>query len=83
MTSVDPANLLDAALSVSDTQRAGLAYRLLRSLKPPTVMSEDDPALEAELDRRVDAYESGESAAEDWDDVSRWVCEDVARRMAP
>ncbi|MFW5692737.1 MAG: addiction module protein [Thermoguttaceae bacterium] len=69
--SVDPANVLDAALTLSDTERAGLAYRLLHSLKPPAVMSEDDPAFQAELDRRVDAYESGESTAEDWHDVSQ------------
>ncbi len=69
--SVDPANLLDAALTLSDTERAGLAYRLLCSLKPPTVMSDDDPALEAELDRRVDAYENGRSAADDWHNVSQ------------
>ena len=78
--SVDPANLLDAALTLSDTERAGLAYQLLRSLKPPTVMSEDDPALEAELDRRVDAYERGESAAEDWDDVSQQLSKEFEGR---
>lgn len=70
---VDPANLLDAALTLSETERAGLAYQLLRSLKPPAVI-DDDPALEAELDRRVDAYESGESGADDWRKASERLC---------
>jgi len=78
--SVDPANLLDAALTLSDTERAGLAYRLLRSVKPPAVTSDDDSAFEAESDRRVDAYESGESAAEDWHKVSERLCEEFKGR---
>jgi putative addiction module component (TIGR02574 family) len=69
--SVDPASILDAALTLSDTERAGLAYRLLCSLRPPTVINDEQPAFEAELDRRVDAYESGQSAAADWQDVSQ------------
>lgn len=69
--SVDPASILDAALTLSDTERAGLAYRLLCSLRPPTVISDEQPAFEAELERRVDAYESGQSVAADWQDVSQ------------
>jgi putative addiction module component (TIGR02574 family) len=69
--SVDPASILDAALTLSDTERAGLAYRLLCSLRSPTVINDEQPTFEAELDRRVDAYESGQFAAADWQDVSQ------------
>ncbi len=52
---MDPGSVLNVALSMSETQRAGLAYQLLCSLKPPTVTCDESPAFEAELDRRVDA----------------------------
>lgn len=79
---VDPGSVLDAALSLSDTQRAGLAYQLLCSLKPPTAISGDNPAFEAELERRVETYESGQSAASDWQDVSQRIRDALARRMS-
>jgi putative addiction module component (TIGR02574 family) len=34
------------------------------------VLSAEDPGFAMELDRRVDAYEAGETSASDWDDVS-------------
>ena len=58
------------ALALPEESRAELAYQLLQSLKPPAVLSEEDPGFSAELDRRVDAYEAGETSASDWDDVS-------------
>jgi putative addiction module component (TIGR02574 family) len=77
--SMDPATVLDAALSLSDTQRAGLAYQLLCSLKPPTVLDEEDSSFQMELERRVDAYESGNSAAAPWEDVSRRLRDELER----
>lgn len=68
--SVEPTELLSAAMALPDDQRAGLAYKLLQSLKPPGVPSDADRALEAELDRRVTAYETGETTADDWQNVS-------------
>ena len=68
--STDSANVFDAALGLPDGDRASLAYQLLQSLKPHAVMSEDDPNFVDELERRVAAYERGDSVAADWDDVA-------------
>ncbi len=68
--STEPTQIHDAALALPDAERADLAFRLLQSLGPPTVMSEDSPAFESELERRVQAYDSGETTAADWDTVS-------------
>lgn len=58
------------ALALPEQSRAELAYQLLQSLKPPRVQSAEEPGFAAELDRRVDAYEAGETSASDWDEVS-------------
>jgi len=71
--STEPTQIHDAALALPDDERADLALRLLQSLKPPNVLSEDSPAFESELERRVQAYESGETSAADWDTVSARV----------
>ena len=59
-----------AAAALPEQSRAELAYQLLQSFKPPHVLSAEDPSFAAELDRRVDAYEAGETSASGWDDVS-------------
>ena len=58
------------ALALPKENRAELACQLLQSLKPPTALSDEEPGFSAELERRVEAYEAGETAASDWDDVS-------------
>lgn len=68
--SADLANVVDVALSLTEAERAELAYTLMQSLKPPGVLSDGDPAFEDELERRVLAYESGETSADGWDTVS-------------
>jgi len=78
--SVDPAEILTAALSLPDGDRAGMAYRLLQSLKPPGVLSDGDPELEGELERRVAAYEAGETSASDWEEVSRRLRDQLEKR---
>jgi putative addiction module component (TIGR02574 family) len=59
-----------AATALPEQSRAELAYQLLQSLKPPTVLSDEEPGFSTELERRVDAYEAGETTASEWDDVS-------------
>jgi len=78
--SVNPTEILTAALSLPDGDRAGVAYRLLQSLKPPGVPSEGDPELEAELERRVAAYEAGETSASDWEEVSQRLRDQLEKR---
>ncbi|MBI5760730.1 MAG: addiction module protein [Planctomycetales bacterium] len=46
------ANLLDAALKLSDEERSALALRLMESLPPEGILTVDDPDFEAELERR-------------------------------
>ncbi len=62
--------VFDAALGLTDEDRASLAYRLLQSLRPPGVCSDSDPGFELELERRVADYDSGTTQASDWDDVA-------------
>ena len=68
--SSDAPDILDAALNLSDPERANLAYRLLQSLKPADVLSDEDPRFEAELRRRVEDYEAGRTTASEWDEVA-------------
>ncbi len=63
-------SIVDAALNLSDPERASLAYRLLQSLKPPKVLSDGDSQFESELDRRVENYEARRTTASDWDEVA-------------
>lgn len=67
-TATDP--VFDAALTMPEDRRADLAYQLLLSLPQPSgsAISADD--FESELDRRVNAYDAGDSVASDWKDVS-------------
>ena len=63
-------NIVDAALSLSDPERARLAYRLLQSLKPSRGLSDGDRQFESELERRVEDYEAGRATASDWHEVA-------------
>jgi putative addiction module component (TIGR02574 family) len=75
-------DILDAALGLSDQERAGLAYRLLQSLKPAGVPAEDD-AFDAELQRRVNDYEAGRTHASDWDEVAARLEAKLREKKAP
>ena len=63
-------SIVDAALGLTDPERASLAYLLLQSLKPPKVLSDADSQFESELERRVEDYEAGRSSASDWDQAA-------------
>ena len=66
----DIPSIVDAAMSLSDPERAKLAYRLLQSLRPPKVLGDGDTQFESELDRRVEDYEALRTTASDWGDVA-------------
>jgi putative addiction module component (TIGR02574 family) len=66
----DSPSIFDAALNLSDADRANLAYQLLQSLKPVGILHEGDSRFDSELQRRLAAYESGQSEAADWDEVA-------------
>ena len=64
-----PQELLSAALTLSEMERANLAGSLLRSLDPipdPTA----DQAWAAEIERRMQAIDRGEVKLTPWDDVN-------------
>jgi len=81
--SSDTPNIVDAALHLPDRERASLAYRLLQSLKPAEVLTEGDDAFTAELERRVESYEAGESPAADWDQVAARLEAKLRARKSP
>ena len=68
--STNSSHVFDAALGLSEEDRASLAYRLLQSLQPPGVSGDSDPGFERELDRRVADYDAGRTQASDWDDAA-------------
>jgi putative addiction module component (TIGR02574 family) len=80
--STDPADVVDVALSLTEEERAELAYTLIQSLKPPRVLSDVDPEFEEDLERRVQAYEAGETSAEDWNTVSDRLRESLKSRKS-
>jgi putative addiction module component (TIGR02574 family) len=67
--STDSTNIFAAALTLPDSERADLAFQLLETLRPPAVMSEDDPQFVKELDRRMANY-AAESTAASIDEVT-------------
>lgn len=71
-------DLLRAALSLPEDERAGLAADLLASLDGP----DDDPEIVAaewaeEIDRRVDAVLAGESHGEPWHVVRQRIVDEL------
>lgn len=67
--STDLASVVDVALSLPEQARAELAYKLMQSLPTPG-LREEDAGFEQELERRVAAYEAGETSADDWENLS-------------
>ncbi len=80
--SSDSPDILDAALNLSDPERANLAYRLLQSLKAPEVVSDGDAKFEAELGRRVEDYDAGRTSASDWDEVAARLRAELKERKS-
>ena len=72
--------VFEAALRLPDAERARLVYRLLQSLKPPGIVSDDDVAFEAELERRVSEYDAGKTEASDWNEVATRLRKALRRR---
>jgi putative addiction module component (TIGR02574 family) len=81
--SADVPEILAAAMSLPDGDRASIAYQLLGTLKPPSILSDDDDQVGEELERRIGNYESGTTHASDWHDVDarlRQALDDRRRR---
>ncbi len=65
----DAPNILEAALNLSDSDRAAIAFQLLGSLKPPRVFDAEDSQLHSEISQRLSAYDSGTSQAATLDEM--------------
>jgi|GEM_PF-3680909 len=81
--SSDLPELFESALSLPDNQRADLAFQLLGSLKPPQTFSEEDPRFPAEIQRRLESYDSGNSEASSFDEVTARVRQALRDRKKP
>lgn len=68
--STDTSAIFAAALTLPDSERADLAFQLLGSLRPPSILSEDDPHFADELNRRTQDFENGTTSAASVDDVT-------------
>ena len=80
--STNSPDIFDAALTLPDAERASLAYRLLQSLRPPSVVSDGDVGFEAELERRVADYDAGKTEASDWDEVAGRLRKSLQQRTS-
>jgi len=80
--STDSTNLFNAALQLPDDDRASLAYQLLQSLTPAGILNEDDSELDAQLKQRLERYQSGQSQAADWSEVSARLRDSLGKKNA-
>jgi putative addiction module component (TIGR02574 family) len=71
--------LLDAALKLSESERADLAARLIQSLDSETD-SEVDAAWATEIERRCAALDSGEAVTSDWSEVRQRIEREIFGR---
>ena len=61
--------ILNAALALLYEVRMDLAKQLWNSLKPPGIMSEDNPGFAAEIRRRCEASDTSDGESMSSDDV--------------
>ena len=74
-------DLFTAALALPDAERLALATKLWSSLRPPNVLSEDDPGFAAEILRRCEAVDSGEVELIEHDEAMRILWQRQAARQ--
>jgi putative addiction module component (TIGR02574 family) len=72
-------DVVAAALSLPDGERASLAFQLLVSLRNPKAMSEDDAGVFEELERRSAACDRGEVTTSSWEEIAERVRAAVIR----
>jgi putative addiction module component (TIGR02574 family) len=77
-TVLSPTDVREAALSLPEPERADLAYGLILSLKPAGLLEEGTEEFAMELERRVQAYEAGETVAEEWETVLNRIRRELA-----
>ena len=75
--------ILEAALTLPDSDRANIAFQLLSSLQPPGIQNEQDPMLLDEIERRLTNYDTGVTTATSIDDVSKRIRTAIRDRKSP
>lgn len=82
MTTLTVADILKAALALPTPDRERIARELWESVPPTGVLSEDDPGFAKELERRAEAYRSGEMSASTWEEVDARLTERLERERS-
>lgn len=80
--STDLPSIFAVALTLPDNERADLAFQLLNSLPAPSLLSEQDAQLSGEFERRIAAFDSGNSSASSIDEVSERIKTELAKRKS-
>jgi putative addiction module component (TIGR02574 family) len=81
--SAGASDILSAALSLPENERASIAFELLDSLRPPGILSENDPGFLAELERRSEAIHRDPSIGIPWEEVDRQIRQKLKDRRKP
>lgn len=75
-------DLLDMALTLPDEQRLHLATELLASVRPPGVLSVDDPGFLDEIRRRSEEIERGEAKLVSVDEALQSIRESLRKHRS-
>ena len=81
--STDVPSILQAALTLPDSDRADIAFQLLSSLRAPGIQDEQDPKFLEEIERRLSDFDSGVTTAASIDDVSKRIRTAIRDRTSP
>lgn len=83
MSTVSSHELIDMALLLPESDRLQIAGELLASVKPPGVMSVDDPGFIEEIQRRCEEIDAGTAVLVDYETAMAGIRESLkARRQS-
>jgi hypothetical protein len=83
MTAMSSHQLIDLALMLPESDRLQIAGELLASVKPPGVMSVEDPGFIEEIQRRCDELDAGTVELLDYETVMARLRESLQARKEP
>jgi putative addiction module component (TIGR02574 family) len=71
--------IMDRAMELSPSERAGLAHRLLLSLEPDDFDADSEAAWTAEIEARLALVEQGKFTASNWRDAVARIRESLSK----
>lgn len=83
MSTASPYELLDLALALPEDDRLRIASELMASVKPPGLLSADDPGFLEEIQRRSDEIAGGTAKLVDADEAIQQMRAALRRRPSP